>query len=134
MNVTEWKWNEGGSGWLAKPEAPVDPSVIVAGDRNSPHPGLIAAAVALLSRLPALKVQIADHLTGARVAISDGERTTFVVHVGRPDVVIVQVELRDTDRPDRAHVFVATGDPDPYYLYDLTVEGASIAGVEGRFW
>lgn len=134
MNLMEWKWSDGESGWLAKAETPTDLSVVVAGDRSSPHPDLTAAAMALISRLPALRVQIVGHLTGARIAVSDGECTTFVVHAGRPDVEIVQVEFRDTEHPDRAHVFVVTGYPDPYYLYDVTLEGASIAGVEGRFW
>lgn len=66
-------------------------------------------------------------------AAERGTYTTLVVHAGSPDVDIVQVEFRDTDRPDRAHVFVATGCPDPLLLRP-TLEGASIAGVEGRFW
>jgi hypothetical protein len=134
--MTDWTWHESTSAWLGSYQ-PEDTTLSVAGSLERPDEILRSAALSLIQNAMRLKESIADFLSGTPVEVHSKHGVSVVVHPDRPAVAamqIVQIEFRDPTQPNTAHVLVVTEYPDPYYLYDLTVEGILIVRATGRFW
>lgn len=131
--MTEWKWNSEESGWLNY-IASEHTSVIVAGLHDEPHPNLCAQALLLVSDAQLLKEQIADYLNGTLIEVYVDSRVHTITHPERPQVDIVQIEIRDSMHPKVAHIFVVTDYPDPYHIYDVTLDDRSIVKIVGGMW
>ena len=130
--MTDWTWNESKGAWLHYSEAE-DASLVVAGLCEFPNALLCAAALSLIENARNVKAGIAEYLIGTPIQVHSGDgRVSVVVHPERPsNIMIVNIELRDLAEPN-SHVSVVTEYPDPYYLYDVTLDGTSIVGVRGR--
>jgi hypothetical protein len=131
--MLDWTWSDSRTAWLASSPAE-DASLVVAGSRECPDARLCSVALSLIENAPKLKETIAEYLIGTPIEISRSGHQACVVHPERPTVTIVQIELRDTQQPDLAHVLVVTEYPDPYYLYEVRFVRMSIVNITGRFW
>ena len=133
--MTDWTWNERESEWV-RYSAVADASLVVAGTREFPDTLLCTAALSLVENAGKVKETIAAYLTRIPIQVdnSDG-RVSVVVHPERPSHIgIVNIEFRDLAQPNLARVLVVTEYPDPYYLYDVRLDGMSSVGVQGGFW
>ena len=131
--MTKWAWSESEGGWLAQSHDK-DISLVVGGMGEQADVDLSAAATALVGEVDQLRAEIADYLAGHSVQMGGDHLLPLVIHPQSPLVDIIQIELRESGRPEAAHVFVVTGHPDPYYLYDVSLSGRVIVGVVGGFW
>ncbi|MEM6928905.1 MAG: hypothetical protein AAF602_18340, partial [Myxococcota bacterium] len=108
--------------------------LIVAGTPDCPAPELAEIARALLGELETLREKLAVALAGNPVEVQGHGSASVVVHETLPMVDLVQIEFRTPTRPHLANVFVTTGHPSPYYLYEAQVENGDVLSVRGGFW
>ncbi len=129
-----WVYNPGEAGWLLAHGVRGDPTLIVAGTPDRPAPELADAARGLLQDLEALREKLAEALASNPVEVRGQGSASVVVHETLPMVDLVQIEFRTPSRPHLANVFVTTGHPSPYHLYEAQVENGVVLVVRGGYW
>lgn len=134
LNRPRWVYNPGEAGWLLAHGLPGDPTVIVAGTPDRPAPELCDVAKAALEGQEALRQRLARALVSEPVEVRGDGSASVVVHESLPCVELVQIEFRTPSRPKLANVFVTTGHPSPYHLYEAQVDDGSVLTVRGGFW
>lgn len=129
-----WVYNPGEAGWLLHLGESDAPTVIVAGTPDHPAPELTRVARNVLDRQEQLREKLAEALASRPVEVRGQGISSVVVHKTLPMVDLVQIELRTPERPHLANVFVTTGHPSPYHLYEAQIEDGEVLFVRGGFW
>lgn len=129
-----WVYNPGEAGWLLAHGVPGDPTLIVAGTPDRPAPELADIARAVLQEQETLREKLAEALASNPVEVRGHGSASVVVHETLPMVDVVQIEFRTPSRPHLANVFVTTGHPSPYHLYEAQVENGVVLSVRGGYW
>ena len=95
---------------------------------------LRACASSYAARLSFLQDAIATYLTGRPIKVyggyEDPTQYTEIIHPEQPAIDIRSIEIPDALQPERVHVFVDTGYPDPYFFYEIMFE--DMVAVDGR--
>jgi len=129
-----WVYNPGEAGWLLAHSRRGDPTVIVAGTPDRPSPELSDLARGVLDEQESLREKLAEALASKPVEVRGHGSASVVVHETLPLVDLVQIEFRTPSRPGLAVVFVTTGHPSPYHLYEAQVEDGEVLSLRGGFW
>ena len=134
LNPPMWVYNPGEAGWLLARGGRGEPTLIVAGTPDRPAPGLCDIGRSLMDQQEPLRERLAEALIGNPIEVRGQGSASLVVHETLPMVDLVQIELRAPNRPKLAVVFVTTGHPSPYHLYEAQVEDGVILSLRGGFW
>jgi len=133
-NHPVWVYNPGEAGWLLCHGATDAPTVIVAGTPERPAPELEPIGRTVLEQQEMLREKLAEALARNPVEVRGLDTSSVVVHETLPLVDLVQIEFRRPEQPHLASVFVTTGHPSPYHLYEAQVQDGVVLTLRGGYW